>query len=84
MGRGMSAARQRGFGLCYVQGYDCKGVFRVSSRARFYSESNASTAFLPSSSHFPDLFVTEISSFPDSHVIVPLMGPHRSLPCDGK
>lgn len=39
---------------------------------------------LPSSSHFPDLFAVEISSSPDSHVIVPLMGPHRSLPCVGK
>lgn len=39
---------------------------------------------LPFSSHFPDLFVGEISSSPDSQVIVPLMGPHRSLPCGGK
>lgn len=37
-----------------------------------------------SSSHFPRSFATGISSPTDSRVVVPLLGPHRSLPCDGK
>lgn len=36
------------------------------------------------SSHFPGSFATGISSPTDSRVVVPLLGPHRSLPCDGK
>lgn len=57
----------------------------MSGRARLQEGEHCQTqASLPSSSHFPDLFLVEISSSPDSHVIVPLMGPHRSLPCGGK
>lgn len=36
------------------------------------------------SSHFPGSFATGISSPTASRVVVPLLGPHRSLPCDGK
>ena len=56
----------------------------MSGRVRLQQgEALPDASSLPSSSHFPDLFAVEISSSPDSCVIVPLMGPHRSLPCGG-
>lgn len=73
-----------GWGHCTCEAVSIKRVLGEQQSGAAAGKAQPDTSSLPYSSHFPDLFVVEISSSPDSQVIVPLMGPHQSLPCGGK